>query len=137
MKRLTQDIQRIMQALVAALLIVVLLPLFLLIALLVKLTSRGPALFVSTRIGLDERPFHIWKFRTMRVNSEQNLEQLAQENPDMLRHWQTYSKLPTCFVTGRRTPSCRMTRESRASAVSSAKRVWTNCRSCGMSCVET
>ena len=83
-----------MQALVAALLIVVLLPLFLLIALLVKLTSRGPALFVSTRIGLDERPFHIWKFRTMRVNSEQNLEQLAQENPDTLRHWQTYSKLP-------------------------------------------
>jgi len=94
MKCMTQAIQRIMQALAAALLIVLLLPLLLVIALLVRLTSQGPALFVSKRIGLGERPFRIWKFRTMRVNSEQELERLAQETPDTLRHWQTFSKLP-------------------------------------------
>ena len=94
MKQLTHTIQRIMQALVAALLIASLLPLLLMIALLVKLTSRGPVFFVSTRIGLGQRPFHIWKFRTMRVNSEHELEGIAHQTPDTLRHWQTFSKLP-------------------------------------------
>jgi exopolysaccharide biosynthesis polyprenyl glycosylphosphotransferase len=38
------------------------------IALLVKLTSRGPVLFTQTRLGRDRQPFTIIKFRTMRVD---------------------------------------------------------------------
>ena len=41
-------------------------PLAAVIALLIKLESPGPALFVQTRIGKDGRPFRILKFRTMR-----------------------------------------------------------------------
>lgn len=41
------------------------LPLILLIAGVVKLDSRGPAFFVQPRIGLGNRQFRIWKFRTM------------------------------------------------------------------------
>ena len=37
------------------------------IALLVRLTSRGPACFRQTRYGLDGRPIKVWKFRTMTV----------------------------------------------------------------------
>jgi exopolysaccharide biosynthesis polyprenyl glycosylphosphotransferase len=42
-------------------------PVMLLIAIAVKLESPGPALFVQERIGLGNRRFNIWKFRTMRA----------------------------------------------------------------------
>ncbi len=51
---------------VAAIAILLAAPLMLLIALAVKLDSRGPVLFRQERIGLGNRRFEIWKFRTMR-----------------------------------------------------------------------
>lgn len=41
-------------------------PLALIVAIAIKLDSRGPVLFRQERIGLDNRPFQIWKFRSMR-----------------------------------------------------------------------
>jgi lipopolysaccharide/colanic/teichoic acid biosynthesis glycosyltransferase len=49
---------------VAFLLLVFTSPILMLIALLVRLTSSGPALYRQTRVGLDRRPFFIYKFRT-------------------------------------------------------------------------
>jgi exopolysaccharide biosynthesis polyprenyl glycosylphosphotransferase len=46
------------------------LPLMLVIAVMVKLTSRGPVLFVQERGGLHGRPFRMLKFRTMRQGAE-------------------------------------------------------------------
>lgn len=40
-------------------------PLLLLVALAIKLESRGPVIFSQTRYGWDNRPFRIYKFRTM------------------------------------------------------------------------
>ena len=48
--------------------LVALLP-FLAVALAVKLTSRGPVLYWSTRIGRDNREFRMPKFRSMRVDT--------------------------------------------------------------------
>ena len=45
-------------------------PVYLLIALAVKLTSRGPVFFTQERVGLDNKIFKIVKFRTMRVQDE-------------------------------------------------------------------
>lgn len=45
-------------------------PLFLLIALLIKLGSKGPVFFFQERVGLDRRNFTVIKFRTMRVHDE-------------------------------------------------------------------
>jgi len=42
-------------------------PLFGLIALIIRLTSRGPIFFVQERIGLNGKPFQMYKFRSMRV----------------------------------------------------------------------
>ena len=42
-------------------------PLFLLVALLIRFTSRGPVFFTQERIGLNGRPFAMYKFRTMRL----------------------------------------------------------------------
>ena len=57
--------KRVFDVVVAVVIVVGLLPVWLLIALLIKLTSRGPVLFADDRIGLGERPFRLVKFRTM------------------------------------------------------------------------
>jgi putative colanic acid biosynthesis UDP-glucose lipid carrier transferase len=44
----------------------ILAPLFVLVAIAIKLDSPGPVFFRQARNGLDERPFTVWKFRTMR-----------------------------------------------------------------------
>ena len=80
--------QRLLNILVAGVGLVLALPLLLLIALAVKLTSRGPVLYIQDRVGLDRRqrrffgdnhrraddlggrPFRIYKFRTMTVDAE-------------------------------------------------------------------
>lgn len=51
--------------------IVILLPFMLLIALLIKLTSRGPVLFVQERVGANRKRFPMLKFRTMRRQAGQ------------------------------------------------------------------
>ena len=45
--------------------LVLLSPLFVLIAIVIRLDSRGPAFFRQVRIGWKQRPFEMWKFRTM------------------------------------------------------------------------
>lgn len=44
-------------------------PFYSLIAVLIKLTSEGPVLYIQERVGKDERPFRLYKFRTMSVGS--------------------------------------------------------------------
>jgi lipopolysaccharide/colanic/teichoic acid biosynthesis glycosyltransferase len=64
----------------AALLLIVLSPLLILLALLVKLTSRGPVLHRGMRPGIAERPFACLKFRTMYAGAEQEQEELESRN---------------------------------------------------------
>src|SRR5262249_35429740 len=56
-------------------LLALLLPVLAVVALLVKLTSRGPVLFRQTRIGYGAQPFTMLKFRTMFVNSDSKIHQ--------------------------------------------------------------
>lgn len=55
-------------------------PLMALIALAVKLDSRGPILFRQRRVGLGGRPFTMWKFRCMVADAEQRKHELAHLN---------------------------------------------------------
>lgn len=48
-------------------LLILIAPLLLLVALAIRLDSKGPALFAQTRIGRSNRPFKIYKFRSMRL----------------------------------------------------------------------
>jgi len=45
------------------------LPFYMLIAALIKLTSEGPVLYTQDRVGKDEEPFRLLKFRTMTVDN--------------------------------------------------------------------
>ena len=63
--------QRIVDVLASVLGIILSLPLFPLIALAIKLESKGPVLYRQTRVGFKEEHFQIFKFRTMREDAEQ------------------------------------------------------------------
>lgn len=64
-------LKRAFDLVVGSCLLVLASPLMLLLAVLVKLDSRGPALYVQERMGMDAKPFPMIKFRTMRVDAEQ------------------------------------------------------------------
>ena len=55
-------------------------PAMLVIALLVRLTSRGPAVFRQERVGKAGEPFTMYKFRTMVMGAEHMLEEMARTN---------------------------------------------------------
>ena len=66
----TRALKRLMDIMVAASALAILAPLMLALAVLVKLTSRGPVLYRQERVGLDKRTYSLLKFRTMRVDAE-------------------------------------------------------------------
>jgi exopolysaccharide production protein ExoY len=68
--------KRTLDFVLAALLLVVFLPVMLLVALAVALTSAGPVIYRQARDGFGERPFTMWKFRTMYHDSSVELAEL-------------------------------------------------------------
>ena len=76
----TAVVKRVFDVLGAGLALVVLSPFLLLITVLVKLDSPGPAFFHQERIGKDEAPFTMHKFRSMVAGAEQQVEGLMEES---------------------------------------------------------
>jgi exopolysaccharide biosynthesis polyprenyl glycosylphosphotransferase len=72
--------KRAVDVIVSILSLVVLSPLLLILALLVKLTSKGPVLFRQVRCGLGGRQFVLLKFRSMVVNADELLADLSELN---------------------------------------------------------
>jgi exopolysaccharide biosynthesis polyprenyl glycosylphosphotransferase len=72
--------KRAVDVIVSTLSLVVLSPLLLILALLVKLTSKGPVLFRQVRCGLGGRQFVLLKFRSMVVNADELLADLSELN---------------------------------------------------------
>jgi Undecaprenyl-phosphate galactose phosphotransferase WbaP len=80
------------------------LPLLALIALLVKLTSRGAVLYGQKRIGRHGKTITIWKFRTMVRNAEAELQQYLEKHPHLRAEWFRDHKLrndPRITAVGR------------------------------------
>ena len=78
----TMAMKRTVDIVLSAIGIVVLAPLMIAIALAVRLTSRGPALFRQVRAGRDGKPFKILKFRTMCRDAEERIGEVI--SPDEL-----------------------------------------------------
>ncbi|MDB1921566.1 sugar transferase [Clostridium tertium] len=60
--------------------LVILSPILLIVAILIKLESKGPAIFAQSRIGLNGKEFKMYKFRSMVQNAEELKEKLAKQN---------------------------------------------------------
>lgn len=78
---------------IALLAIIVFLPFLTLAALAIKLSARGPVLFVQPRIGRDGKVFPCLKFRTMVVNSQEVLSTLLETSPEARAEWERDQKL--------------------------------------------
>ncbi|MFA5878745.1 MAG: sugar transferase [Candidatus Margulisiibacteriota bacterium] len=66
----------------AIILVVLFLPIFIVITVLIKLTSKGPVIFKQKRIGQNNKIFYMFKFRTMDINTPQNVPTHLLENTD-------------------------------------------------------
>jgi exopolysaccharide biosynthesis polyprenyl glycosylphosphotransferase len=72
--------KRAVDIVVSAILILLLLPLLALTAIAIRLTSKGPAMFVQKRLGLNKRHFGIYKFRTMVIDAEKRQKEIEHLN---------------------------------------------------------
>ena len=71
----------------------ILLPFLLVIGLLIKATSPGPILYHHRRLGLNGAHFKAYKFRSMILNADKQLETLLAENPELKKEWDADQKL--------------------------------------------
>jgi len=78
-------LKRALDLVVSAIAIFLLSPVFVVVALLIRLDSKGPAFYRGTRIGQHGIPFRMWKFRTMHLNSEKRGITTGQHDPRVTR----------------------------------------------------
>ncbi|MFL5734347.1 MAG: undecaprenyl-phosphate glucose phosphotransferase [Chloroflexia bacterium] len=81
LKGLNRRVKRAFDVLFSATILVLIAPVMLLIAVAVKLSSRGPVFFIQERVGLDGKPFALVKFRTMRVQGDDGSGWFNLKNP--------------------------------------------------------
>jgi len=72
---------------------VAVLPLVVLVALAIRLTSRGPVFYGHSRLGRLGKPFTAWKFRSMVRNGDQVLAEHLARFPHLRREWERTQKL--------------------------------------------
>ncbi|WP_439840031.1 undecaprenyl-phosphate glucose phosphotransferase [Aeromonas caviae] len=63
-------IKRVEDIILASFILILISPLLFVLALAVKLTSKGPVIFKQRRYGIDGKPIEVWKFRSMTVTED-------------------------------------------------------------------
>ncbi|MDP2631950.1 MAG: sugar transferase [Candidatus Uhrbacteria bacterium] len=79
-KREFEIIKRVADIFISLALGIILSWLFIIVAVFIKLTSKGPILYCQTRAGKSDLPFTLYKFRTMEINAEQSGPQWSTKN---------------------------------------------------------
>lgn len=85
--------KRILDYSVAVMLFLILALPILVIAAMIRLTSKGPAIYTHIRMGKNCEPFKCYKFRTMYKDAAARLEKILAENPDAMEEWTAQRKL--------------------------------------------
>ena len=80
-------LKRVFDVAFSVLVLVAGLPIYALLALVTWLTSRGPVFYKQERIGKEQKPFFIYKFRSMRTDAEQAGPQLASDDDPRITKW--------------------------------------------------
>lgn len=76
----SKNVKRTIDVAVSVLMLVVLSPVYLWLAILVKRDSPGPVFYRQERIGLRQKPFFIYKFRSMRTDAEKSGPRLSSDD---------------------------------------------------------
>lgn len=91
MKRNMTIIKRFFDIVCSLIGIIFFIPAYIVIYIILKITSRGPAIFKQERIGKGGKPFDIYKFRTMVPNTEEDgIPLLAEVNDERLTTFGKY-----------------------------------------------
>lgn len=80
-------VKRLLDIVVSGLGLIVLSPVFLYIAIRVRVSSSGPVFYSQERVGLNGKPFNIYKFRSMYPGSEGNTPQLSFDGDERCTPW--------------------------------------------------
>jgi len=80
-------VKRLLDVIISVIVMIILSPLYLYIWIRVRLSSPGDAIFKQERIGLNHRPFNIYKFRSMYLDAEDDGPQLSNENDNRCTPW--------------------------------------------------
>ncbi len=80
-------IKRIIDVAASLVTMVILLPVVIYVVIRVRLSSNGPIMFLQERIGLNGKPFFIYKFRSMRVDAESQGPQLSHDHDNRVTPW--------------------------------------------------
>jgi len=78
---------------VALMLMPILLPVLAVIAVAIKLDSKGPIFHTASRIGKRNVDFKCFKFRTMYSNNDEILQKFLSQNPEAKAEWDVYKKI--------------------------------------------
>lgn len=73
-------VKRLIDAAVSLAVLIALLPLMAVVAILIKLTSPGPVFFTQKRVGMNQRQFKLYKFRSMVADAEQRKHEIQHLN---------------------------------------------------------
>ncbi|GAB4031123.1 MAG: undecaprenyl-phosphate galactose phosphotransferase WbaP [Elusimicrobiota bacterium] len=85
--------KRVMDYFLAIIVFIVILPLMITLALIIKLTSEGPAVYSQNRIGKKGREFKCHKFRTMYKDADKKLKEILEKDPALKEEYQKYWKI--------------------------------------------
>lgn len=80
-------VKRLIDVVGSTVVLVLLSPLYIYVALRVRFSSPGPILFKQERIGINGKPFDIYKFRSMFVDAERDGPQLSHDNDNRCTPW--------------------------------------------------
>lgn len=72
--------KRIFDIISSSLILICAFPFLLIIAILIKLDSKGPVIYTSKRVGTGYKIFDFYKFRSMKINADQELDNLSDLN---------------------------------------------------------
>ena len=83
--------------------VILLLPVFLLVALLIRIDSKGPVFYKSKRVGSGYKIFDLYKFRTMRTDADQLIRKMAalsmyNKTPEPLQQIETNGLCDECLA---------------------------------------
>jgi len=72
--------KRMFDIVFSGLALIALLPFFVIVAILIRLESRGPVIYKSKRVGMGYKTFNFYKFRSMNPDADKELKELASHN---------------------------------------------------------
>ena len=84
------SVKRVFDLVISTIGLIILSPIFLILAIIVKLDSKGPVFFAHTRYGKNGKKFKMYKFRTMYENVQDMINDFT---PEQMKEWKENFKL--------------------------------------------